>query len=400
MCDTTHGFELTRLSCVDTSGNVLLDTLVRPANRITNYRTMFSGISEDVLEGVTVSLRQVQAALVKLCGPTTILVGHSLENDLIALRLVYTKCVDTSYLYPHPRGFPLRRKLRLLSEEYLKRKIQGQGQGQGGGRKGKQGGNGLGHDSVEDAMAALRLAQLKVEKGPSFGVQKGSLPKEPLLAVAARELTKATKGSKVADLAPARQLLLTPCAYDANGVQACAAGDAAEVVDCGSNRAVLDRAVAALAADADSRAVTPESSPFFMYMGISLCSSTTETGGTNEIIAGESGGRDMVNARTAVSQIEAALSGGPVNALLVVGTQCDLRPGRALTKLRHACSEPTATLSWTSQQESDLKEAVQRSNMCRMSFRVVNGAGASDLHANDEGGGDEEDEGKGSEKAP
>ncbi len=30
-------------------------------------------------------------------------VGHALENDLAALRLVHTRVIDTGHLFPHPK---------------------------------------------------------------------------------------------------------------------------------------------------------------------------------------------------------------------------------------------------------------------------------------------------------
>lgn len=47
----------------------------------------FSGISEEDLEDVTTTLRDVQAVLLSLFTAHTILIGHSLESDLTALKV-------------------------------------------------------------------------------------------------------------------------------------------------------------------------------------------------------------------------------------------------------------------------------------------------------------------------
>lgn len=60
MCETAVGVELTRVSLLAHDGSLLLDTLVRPAAEIVDYRTQYSGISEQMLSGVTTTLAQVR----------------------------------------------------------------------------------------------------------------------------------------------------------------------------------------------------------------------------------------------------------------------------------------------------------------------------------------------------
>lgn len=80
----------------------------------------------------------------------TTLVGHSLENDLSALRLAHPKVADTAVLYHHPRGPPSKPSLRWLAQKFLERTIQA---GEGG------------HDSVEDATSCAELLRLKMQNG-------------------------------------------------------------------------------------------------------------------------------------------------------------------------------------------------------------------------------------------
>lgn len=58
-----------------------------PHNPIINYLTMYSGITPRDLEGVTTSLAEVQKKLREVLPKDCILVGHSLENDLHALKV-------------------------------------------------------------------------------------------------------------------------------------------------------------------------------------------------------------------------------------------------------------------------------------------------------------------------
>jgi RNA exonuclease 1 len=152
MCYTAVGLELTRCSVVDAHGDTVYDQLVLPHAPIVDYNTQHSGITAEHMAGVTTHIEDVQADLLELIAEETILIGHSLENDLIALKMVHRKVVDTSLLYTHPRGPPYKPALRVLCDRLLGRKIQDGS-----------------HDSVQDAVTSMELAKLKFAKGPAFG---------------------------------------------------------------------------------------------------------------------------------------------------------------------------------------------------------------------------------------
>lgn len=146
---------LARISVIDWSGKTILDKYVKPTLPIINYFTEYSGITEKLLENVETTLKDIQTELLALFSEDTVLLGHSLESDLNALKLTHPFLIDTSIIYPHPRGLPLRSSLKFLANRYLKREIQK--------------GGADGHDSVEDARAVLDLVRLKCEKGPRWG---------------------------------------------------------------------------------------------------------------------------------------------------------------------------------------------------------------------------------------
>ncbi|RKF58909.1 putative exonuclease [Erysiphe neolycopersici] len=164
MCLTGESeFSLTRISVVGWDGSVVLDELVRPEKPIINYLTQYSGITEEKLKNVDTTLADIQKKLVKLLHPRSILIGHSLNSDLTALKLTHPYIIDTVIIYPHPRGPPLRCSLKWLAQRFLSREIQ-----KGGGTIG----SGAGHDSIEDAKTCIDLVRQKCEKGKEWGTSE------------------------------------------------------------------------------------------------------------------------------------------------------------------------------------------------------------------------------------
>ncbi|KAK3717362.1 hypothetical protein QZH41_011595 [Actinostola sp. cb2023] len=89
MCGTSEGPELTRISIIDEMFNVVYDTLVMPDRPILDYKTKYSGITAELLQGVTVTLKDVQKEVQRILPPGTILAGHSFEFDLKALKVFF-----------------------------------------------------------------------------------------------------------------------------------------------------------------------------------------------------------------------------------------------------------------------------------------------------------------------
>ncbi|KAK7060527.1 hypothetical protein VNI00_001293 [Paramarasmius palmivorus] len=172
MCLTEDGKELTRVCMIDfDTGIVVYDRLVKPGKPVTDYLTRWSGITAEALATATTTFSEAQAHILRILSPpsknpfstgksppetpTPILIGHSLESDLKALKICHPFCIDTAIIYHHPRGRPLKPGLAWLTKKWCNREIQTRGEG--------------GHDPEEDARACLELLQKKLIEGPSFG---------------------------------------------------------------------------------------------------------------------------------------------------------------------------------------------------------------------------------------
>merc|ERR1711933_208825 len=105
-------------------GKCIYDELVLPPNEITDYCTKYSGITPEILSSVTKTLADVHADLAKFMSAETILVGHGLENDLLAMRMIHGRIIDTALLYPNNSHSFSKNKLRYLAQKYLSRNIQ------------------------------------------------------------------------------------------------------------------------------------------------------------------------------------------------------------------------------------------------------------------------------------
>lgn len=144
---TTRGFELLRISAVDFfSGEEVFDILVKPVGTVIDLNTKWSGIGEIKAEALTFT--DAIHLLGSVMDYNTILIGHGLENDMNAMRLIHERIVDTAILYPKHKATPkFRFPLKHLTFKYLGRTIQ----------TGE-------HDSTEDSIAAIDVVKYFIKQ--------------------------------------------------------------------------------------------------------------------------------------------------------------------------------------------------------------------------------------------
>ncbi|KAM8720352.1 hypothetical protein ACLKA7_006403 [Drosophila subpalustris] len=150
MSYTGRGLDVTKVSLVALNGQLVYEHYVRPDADIVDYNTRYSGVTaKDLKSSGVKTLAEVQRDLLELIDADTILIGHGLDNDLRALRLVHNTLIDTSIAFPHSSGFPYRRALRHLTKTHLNREIQ-------------SGDGATGHSSFEDSRACMELMLWRV----------------------------------------------------------------------------------------------------------------------------------------------------------------------------------------------------------------------------------------------
>lgn len=171
---TVYGLELIRLTATSwPSGAPLFDVLVRPVGEILDLNSRFSGVwpkhmatakhftsaptkpspaGNENLQIVS-SPAAARALLFSHLSPQTPLIGHGLENDLNASRVIHPTIIDTALLFPHKAGLPYRNGLKALMSTHLNKDIQVVVDGKM-----------EGHDSKEDANAAGELVRMRVSE--------------------------------------------------------------------------------------------------------------------------------------------------------------------------------------------------------------------------------------------
>ena len=177
MVMTCEGHELARVSIVNESFECIYDTLVKPLNPVSDYLTKYSGIDADMLADVTTTLQEVHQQIKTILPSRFILAGHSLENDLQALKLFHPYVIDTSCLFT-PNATPLLKpSLKKLTRNLLDKDIQTES---------------TGHSSAEDATACMELVLKKFREGPGLTMPFNSHGKTMLLPYLASQLVGST----------------------------------------------------------------------------------------------------------------------------------------------------------------------------------------------------------------
>ena len=89
--------EVAKVTLLNYAGETCYESLVKPSHKVVDYRTQYSGITEDSLEGVQTRLSDVQKSLRSLVSVDDILIGHSINHDLRCLQLKHKKVQNCDF---------------------------------------------------------------------------------------------------------------------------------------------------------------------------------------------------------------------------------------------------------------------------------------------------------------
>jgi RNA exonuclease 4 len=155
-----------RVTIVGWDGTILFDEFVKQDQKVVDYRTFVSGVTETDLQDASMTLQDIRRCVMNVISDK-VLVGHALKNDLRALGITHPWYAtrDTAKYEPFMQvrfddGILWPRKLRDLVHEQLDRDIQIPGRP---------------HSAYEDAVAAMdlyRLVRTKWEKVMEYKIKK------------------------------------------------------------------------------------------------------------------------------------------------------------------------------------------------------------------------------------
>lgn len=150
--------ELIWVAAVDFfTGEVLLDSLVYPKVPMKHLSTRYSGVTWSMLRSAKNARRclngrdEARRRLFQWVGPETIVVTHGGRGDLLVLRWIHRRVVDTSEVEGRRKDAETQRALAHLTAVHLKKSIQ----------------KGRGHDCLEDTVACRDLAKWYVDNVPA-----------------------------------------------------------------------------------------------------------------------------------------------------------------------------------------------------------------------------------------
>ena len=192
--------DLIRVTMIDyITEEILLDALVFPKAEMVDFNTKYSGVTRAMMENARrqgtciLGSDKARETVLRFIAPTTVVIGHAVQNDFNALRWIHPIVVDSLVIEqrvlkallgpvePKPR---VPKEMKVPKEKGDKtsqpcKKKKGPPKPKGGGpmslktvcmaRLGQKIQDGTdGHDSLEDARAASDIVKWHVQNGTTI----------------------------------------------------------------------------------------------------------------------------------------------------------------------------------------------------------------------------------------
>lgn len=301
-------------------------------HKLSLFLVEYSGITHTILESVETRIEDIQVLLLGLIDEDDILVGHSLENDLRALRLVHDKIIDTSVVF---RGMNGRKfSLKHLSNVLMQKKIQVGSHG---------------HCSMEDAEAALTLALRRARRGDSFKL-KENFCRQNIISVFQKKNREANGEGKEAETFAERNDGTCVCIGDDSWISkyAQSADGAHHVLSCNSILGTMSMAVPSwLSSDKSKKRA-----------GLLWANLRCEDRSVN----GKDRWKSEVKKLDEI--VQALVERVPTHTPILLAFQRNYNKAAVLAQQRKLSHNPKVTLRWTTEQEEQLKQYVEECRNC------------------------------------
>lgn len=294
---------------------------------VTNYGygKEYSGVTPKMLADVNTRIESIQLLLLSLIHEEDVIIGHSAENDLRALRFVHSNIVDTSVLFRGDNG--RKYSLKHLSNVLLSRQIQKCGSS--------------GHCSQEDAEACLILALRRAKHGSSFRL-KESAKHQNVLDVFQK--SKGGDGNSGESSFAERNERKSVCVGPNDWLTGRSGGNGSQhLLSCES-------ILSSMAMSVPSWLASKKSSRAGMLWAKLICEGSRD-GFKNEV-------------RKQDEIIDSLVNNVSTDTPILLIFQRNYSKANALTRQRKAASNPKATCVWSDCQEEEWKQYMSSCRNC------------------------------------
>ena len=281
-----------------------------------------------MLANVKTRIESIQLLLLTLIHEEDVIVAHSGENDLRALRIVHSNVVDTSVVFRADNG--RKYSLKHLSNVLLQRQIQKSGSS--------------GHCSQEDAEASLILALRRAKYGSSFRLKESARQQNVLDVFQKLKKGDTCDGNSGESSFAERNERNSVCIGPNDWLTGRSGGNGSQhLLSCES-------IVSSMAMAVPSWLATKKPSRAGMLWAKLICE------------GGRDGFKNEVKKQDEI--IDSLVTNVSTDTPILIMFQRNYAKANALTRQRKAAMNPKATCAWSDCQEEEWKQCMSSCRNC------------------------------------